>query len=216
MNVVSLEAPSEKVKEAVVNAAANTGGNRGVRSEAVRVDVCEADEGLGKGTDLADGNTQSRSDQEIIKMGIDADWRADDVDDAETGRAGKLKITVVGAEVGKDTEERNRKKLAFNGAFPSVETLASRAQISVVVGIAGVEIARSGNLGRCRGGEREQDESENYKLAHKCDLPLRHFEHEIERKVLGCVGKRGGWHGIEPMNSGDQPRPSTTEDAEVH
>ena len=167
MNVVALETPSQKVEEAVVDAAANAGGDRSVGSEAVRVDVCEADEGLGKGTDLADGNTQSRSDQEIIKMGIDADWRADDVDAAETGRAGKLKITVVGAEVGKDTEERNRKKLAFNGAFPSVETLASRAQISVVVGIASVEITGSGNLGHCCGGEREQHESEDYKLAHK-------------------------------------------------
>lgn len=206
VNVISLEAPSQKMEEAVVDAAANAGGNRGVRSETVRVDVCEPDKGFRKGTDLADGNPQSRSDQEIIQMGIDADWRADDADGAETGRAGKLKIAVVRAEVRKDTEERNGEKLAFDGAFPSVQTLASRAQISVVVGIAGVEIAGSGDLGRCRGGEGEQDESKDYKLAHKCDLPLRHFEHEIERKVLGCEGKRGGWHGIEPINAGHQPQ----------
>lgn len=169
MNVVSLETPSQKVEEAVVDAAANSGRDRRIGSEAVRVDMCEADEGLGKGTDLADGNTQSRSDQEIIKVGIDGECWAPTPYRAGTG---EFQIAVVRAKVRKDTEERNGKKLAFNGAFPSVETLASRAQISVVVGIASVEITGSGNLGRRRGGEKEQDESKNDKLAHKSNLPL--------------------------------------------
>src|SRR5579864_75840 len=87
VDVISLQAPSEKVEEAIVDAAANSGGDRCIGSETVRVDVCEPDESFRKWTNLADGNTQSRPDQEIIEMGIDADWRAHHADGAETGRA---------------------------------------------------------------------------------------------------------------------------------
>src|SRR5690348_15391886 len=99
VNVVSLQAPSEQVEKAVVDAAANSGGDRCIGSEAVRIDVGEPDESFSKGSDLAHGNTQSRSDQEIIKMGVDADWGAHDSNGAETGRAGKFQIAVVGAEI---------------------------------------------------------------------------------------------------------------------
>src|SRR5579864_8790112 len=166
VNVVSLETPSQKMEEAVVDAAANTGGNRSIGSKAVRVHVCEANESFGEWTNLADRNTQSRSDHQIIKVGVDADWGAHDSDGAETGRTGKFQIAVVCAEVRKNTEERNGKKLAFNGAFPSVQTLASRAQIGVVVGVSGIDVPRSGDLGCGRHAEGEQDESKDYKLAH--------------------------------------------------
>ena len=57
VDVVSLETPSQKMEEAVIDAATNSGGNRRIGSETVRVDVCEPDEGLSERTDLADRNT---------------------------------------------------------------------------------------------------------------------------------------------------------------
>src|SRR5579859_406008 len=169
VNVVSLDTPSQKVEKAIVDAAANAGRNRSIRSKAMRIHVCEAHESFRKRADLANGNAKSRPDDEIVKMGIDADWRAHDSDSAEGGRVSELQIAVVRAKIGKHAEKRDREELAFDGAFPAIETLASRAQVRVVVRITRVEVARSGDLGHSRRGKRQQNESKYDKLAHKCE-----------------------------------------------
>src|SRR5580700_5097753 len=69
VHVVAFEAPRDRTKQPVVNAAAQRGFKRGVaRGGSAGTDVCQAHHEFAEGRDLAHGNTHPRPEQHRILM----------------------------------------------------------------------------------------------------------------------------------------------------
>jgi hypothetical protein len=182
---VSFEAPSEKTEDAVIEASANGCCKRGVRAESVGVDVGDSKHGLGKGADGPHRNRNARAEQEVIDVGVRGETgRADHSDGACSDRHREFQIAVVRAEISNDSNKR--KKFALERSFPAIQALAITANhVGVEIGIPDINISPRWNLRRRENSHRENDDSEDQKLAH--NHLLFAFPSHRMRKIVGCV-----------------------------
>jgi hypothetical protein len=188
---VSFEAPGEEAEDAVIEASANGCCKRGVRAESVGVDVGHSEHGLGKGADRSDRNRHARAEQEIIDVGVRGETgRADHSDGAcRRDRHREFQIAVVRAEISDDSNKG--KEFALERSFPAVQALAINANhVGVEIGIPDINISPGWNLRRRENSQRENDDSEDQKLAH--NHLLFAFPSHRMRKVVGCVRKALG------------------------